>query len=240
MSKQQVKSKQRVLDHGEVLTSEREVNAMLDLVHDETERFDSRFLEPACGDGNFLVAVLDRRLAKVDKEYRRSQHDWEIKAALSIACLYGVDILEDNVEACRVRLFDHFDRVYRKRFKAKTRDDIRASIRFILERNIVWGDALTMKRVDDESEPIVFSEWVNVGGSNFQRRDFSFASVLSHEMQYALPIFADLAVEDRTLAPIRVFPVTPLTWLPCPDRPRNPARALQQPLPGFELITSGQ
>ena len=65
----QVKSKQRVADHGEVFTAEREVNAMLDLVKQETERIDSRFLEPACGDGNFLSEILRRKLAVVKRSY---------------------------------------------------------------------------------------------------------------------------------------------------------------------------
>ncbi len=221
------------MDHGEVLTNEREVNAMLDLVHDETLRFNSRFLEPACGDGNFLVAVLDRRLAKVDKEFRRHQYEWEINAAVSISCLYGVDILEDNVIACRERLFSHFDKLYRKRFKSSSRDDIRTAIRFILERNIVWGDALTMMSVDPEPEPISFSEWVNTDGSNFQRNDFTFASVLSHAEQYALPMFQDLADEDKTAKPVKMFPKTPLAWLHDPDGARNRHAEQQMALPGL-------
>jgi len=68
----QVKSRQRVQDHGEVFTNEREVNAMLDMVKQETERIESRFLEPACGDGNFLAEVLRRKLAVVNARYRRS------------------------------------------------------------------------------------------------------------------------------------------------------------------------
>ncbi|MFZ2322381.1 MAG: hypothetical protein WAV89_01665, partial [Ignavibacteriaceae bacterium] len=132
-----VVSKQRVADHGEVLTSEREVNAMLDLVRHETERIDSRFLEPACGTGNFLAPILDRKLAIVDGSYRRQQYEFEIQAAVAVASVYGVDILEDNVLACRDRLFDSFDTWYRRRFAQTARDEIRAAIRFILERNIV-------------------------------------------------------------------------------------------------------
>lgn len=231
---QQVKSKQRVLDHGEVLTGEREVNAMLDLVHDQTIRFDARFLEPACGDGNFLVAVLDRRLGEVDKQYKKHQHEWEIYSAISISCLYGVDILEDNVIACRERLFEHFDERYTKRFKSTCRDDIREAIRFILERNIVWGDALTMKTVGEAPEPIVFAEWANTGGSNFQRRDFTLADVLTHEVQFALPMFRDLPEEEKTSTPVRVYPVTPLVWLPNPESARNRHAERQMSMPGFD------
>ena len=79
----QVISRQRVADHGEVLTGKREVNAMLDLVKQETERIESRFLEPACGTGNFLVEILRRKLSLVDSRYRRSQLEWERNAVLA-------------------------------------------------------------------------------------------------------------------------------------------------------------
>ena len=99
--KQQVKSKQRVVDRGEVFTAEREVNAMLDLVKQETERIDSRFLEPACGDGNFLAEILRRKLDVVERNYKRSQADYEKYAVLALMSMYGVDIMQDNVEECR-------------------------------------------------------------------------------------------------------------------------------------------
>src|SRR5271156_1634216 len=100
----QVVSKQRVLDHGEVLTSNREVNAMLDLVKQEVERIDSRFLEPACGNGNFLTAILERKLRVVENRYGKSQLDYERYAILAMSSIYGIDILEDNVQQCRHRL----------------------------------------------------------------------------------------------------------------------------------------
>src|SRR3974377_287441 len=110
MMQEQVKSKRRVAEHGEVFTSEREVNAMLDLVKQETERIDSRFLEPACGTGNFLTEVLHRKLRVVEKNYRRSQLEFERNLILAVSSIYGIDILEDNVIACRQRLFDIADK----------------------------------------------------------------------------------------------------------------------------------
>ena len=62
-------------EHGEVYTSNKEVNAMLDLVKQETDRIDSRFFEPACGKGNFLVEVLTRTLAVVANRYGKSQYE---------------------------------------------------------------------------------------------------------------------------------------------------------------------
>ena len=105
----QVKSKKRVADHGEVFTNEREVNAMLDLVKNETERIDSRFLQPACGNGNFLAEVLKRKIAVVDGRYSKSQLEWERYAVIAISSIYGVEILEDNANECRARLYKLFD-----------------------------------------------------------------------------------------------------------------------------------
>src|ERR1700740_3513632 len=107
MQAAQGRTKKRVSDHGEVLTGQREVNAMLDLVKQETERIDSRFLEPACGDGNFLSVILQRKLAVVEKRY----------GGLAVSSIYGIDILPDNVRDCRQRLFEIFDSNYTRLFK---------------------------------------------------------------------------------------------------------------------------
>src|SRR5438874_13303462 len=104
-----VRTKKRVADHGEVLTGHREVNAMLDLVRQETERIGSRFLEPACGNGNFLSAILERKLAVVEQRYARAQLEFERNAVLAVSSVYGIDILDDNVRQCRERLFQIFN-----------------------------------------------------------------------------------------------------------------------------------
>ena len=135
--KKQVKSKKRVADHGEVFTNEREVNAMLDLVKHETERIDSRFLEPACGNGNFLAEVLRRKLKVVDQRYGNNQMDWERYAVIAVSSIYGVDILEDNAKECRERLYTIFDDFYTVLFKEKCKEECRRSIRFLFDRNIL-------------------------------------------------------------------------------------------------------
>ncbi len=168
--KKQVKSKQRVADHGEVFTAEREVNAMLDLVKQETERIDSRFLEPACGDGNFLAEILRRKLAVVKDRYRKNPSDYEKYSVVAATSIYGVDILQDNVVECRERLFQIWDKEYTANCKKEANDECRAAVKFILMRNILCGDALTMETVD--KNPIIFSEWSLVSGSLIKRRDF--------------------------------------------------------------------
>lgn len=119
----QVKSKKRVADHGEVFTAEREVNAMLDLVKQETERIDSRFLEPACGDGNFLAEILRRKLSVVKKKYKKYPSDYEKFSVLAVTSIYGVDILQDNVDACRERLFEIWDKEYKSICKKEVKVD---------------------------------------------------------------------------------------------------------------------
>ena len=178
----QIKSRKRVVDHGEVFTNEREVKAMCDLVNDETQRIDSRFLEPACGDGNFLAEILDRKLAVVKKKYRRSVMDFEKNSLLAVSSLYGVDIMKDNVIACRERLFKIWDKQYKAVCKKECSEDMRDSIRFILSKNIVCGNALTLHEVDengnDTEDPILFSEWGFVTGPQLSRSEYTFDEIL--------------------------------------------------------------
>lgn len=177
---QQIKSKQRVADHGEVFTAEREVNAMLDLVKQETERIDSTFLEPACGTGNFLVEILRRKLAVVKKDYyprRGSCYDYELYAMKAVMSIYGVDLLQDNVEACQERLFQIFDDEYTSICKSAASDDYRYAVRYVLSQNILCGNALSMMKVDllgnDTDEFIIFPEWsFPRNDSMVKRRDF--------------------------------------------------------------------
>ncbi|MHB8412997.1 MAG: SAM-dependent DNA methyltransferase [Candidatus Acidiferrales bacterium] len=197
MQAAQVRTKERVSNHGEVLTGQREVNAMLDLVKQETERIDSRFLEPACGDGNFLTVILERKLAIVEKRYGKSQLDFERYAVLAVSSIYGIDILPDNVRDCRRRLFEIFDVSYARLFKAAVKDKCREAVRFILERNIIWGDALTLNTVGEKPGHIVFSEWSPINGSMLKRRDFTFRELLRHEEAMQAPLFPGLESDEQ-------------------------------------------
>lgn len=204
---EQVVSKQRVADHGEVYTGEREVNAMLDLVKTETERIDSRFLEPACGTGNFLSEVLSRKLRVVESRYKKSQLEYERYSVLAVSSIYGIDILQDNVAKCRERLFGIFDQVYIRLFKTLAKNECRNSVQYILEQNIVHGDALTLKTVGDNPRPIVFAEWSPVNGSMLKRRDFAFYDLIEHESMKELPLFSDLGEDVFIPEPINEYPV---------------------------------
>lgn len=227
----QVKSKQRVADHGEVFTSEREVKAMLDLVKHETERIDSRFLEPACGTGNFLVEVLRRKLATVMGRYADRQPQWELYAAQAVSSLYGVDILQDNVAECRQRLLQLVDRAYTQLFGERCQEAYRRTLRFLLERNILWGDALNLRTPDEQARPIIFSEWGFTTGNRVKRRDFMLSFLLdkSHQMK----LFSDENNSTHIPEPVQEYPLTHLLQLAddVDDYPLQPGRTdlLSQP-----------
>ncbi|MBN1972582.1 MAG: hypothetical protein JW787_03015 [Sedimentisphaerales bacterium] len=200
----QVVSRKRVADHGEVYTARREVNAMLDLVKQETERIESRFLEPACGTGNFLAEVLERKLRIVESRYGKSLLEYERNAFLAVTSIYGIDILEDNVIKCRKRLSDIFNQCYNSLFK----EECLNAVRYILERNIIWGDALKLETVEENPKPIVFSEWSPVNGSMIKRRDFAFHELLYYAGMRDKPLFSDMGEEVFIPEPIKEFPLT--------------------------------
>ena len=207
MSKQII-SRERVVDHGEVFTNKREVDAMLDLVKQETERIDSRFLEPTCGTGNFLVEILARKLKVVETRYKKSQLEYERNAITAISSIYGMDILQDNVDACINRLLDLFTEIYANHYKKKINADFLKSAQFILSKNIIWGDALTMKTV--AGTPITFSEWSAVNGSMLKRRDFQLAKLLEN-VEYddnEMNLFSDHEEPVFIPQPVKEFPLT--------------------------------
>ena len=204
----QVISKDRVSNHGEVFTNKREVNAMLDLVQQETERIDSRFLEPACGNGNFLVEILERKLKVVEARYKKSQLEYERNAITVISSIYGVDILEDNVQACRDRLLRIFTKYYIHHYKKDFNEEFLLSAEFILSKNIIWGDALSMKKID--GTPITFSEWSAVNGSMLKRRDFQLDKLLEN-VEYdenEMNLFSDTKEPVFIPQPLAEYPLT--------------------------------
>ena len=205
MAKEQIKSKERVAEHGEVFTNEREVNAMLDLVKDETERIESRFLEPACGDGNFLIEILRRKLAVVKRQYGRSRSDYEKYSILALSSIYGVDIMEDNAAECRKRLFDEWNTSYSKQCGSEANDECRAAAQYILEHNILCGDALTMLR--NAGKPIIFAQWDLVSGNKMKRSDYRLDQMMrgTEEQTFMEMFLDDWEFDEETNA-----------WIPSP------------------------
>ncbi len=193
-------------DHGEVFTSEREVNALLDLVKQETERIESRFLEPACGDGNFLAEVLRRKLAVVDRRYMKMQNEWERNAFIAAGSIYGVDILQDNAIECQDRLFSILSKVYIKNFGAAGKLAFLETIKFVLERNVLWCDALDFTNPVSK-KPIVFSEWSIAVGNMVKRRDYIFRFLVEKTHQFVLP-FNDEGMPAAIDEPVKEHPLT--------------------------------
>lgn len=210
MNSNQIVSKKRVADHGEVYTHSNEIEAMLELVKYETERIESRFLEPACGTGNFLLQILSRKLNLIETRYSKSQLDFERYSILAVTSIYGIDILKDNVVACQNRLLDLFINKYKLIYKDKIQEKCCKSIQYILRRNILHGDALTLKTIkneDSNEEPIIFTEWSMVNGSMLKRRDFIYANLVEKSSHREMPLFSDLDEEAYIPEPVKDYPI---------------------------------
>ncbi len=193
-----VKSKQRARDHGEVFTPAFLVEEMLDLVKGEAERIDSRFLEPACGSGNFLVPVLLRKLTTVKARYGRSRFENRHQALLALMNIYGIELLEDNSAECRARLLETFAGY----LKVREGDSLYDAARFVLSVNIVHGDALAM--TTSGGDPIVFSEWAYLGLGRYQRREFLYVNLTRRNDSGGVVADHDLLAPLRHHPPLRV------------------------------------
>lgn len=202
-----IKSKQRVADHGEVFTPAWLVEAMLDLVKDETERIDARFLEPACGSGNFLVAILRRKLAAVELKYGKSAFERQQYALLALMCLYGIELLADNIAECRANMLE----IFADYLSLDETDDLYRAASFVLAQNLVHGDALTMRTHADQ--PITFAEWGYLGKGKFQRRDFRYDTLtLSSTFSQQGSLFANLGMHE-IFQPAATYPPQTVTEL---------------------------
>jgi hypothetical protein len=197
------KSKKRIADHGEVFTPAWMVEAMLDVVRGETERIDSRFLEPACGSGNFLVPILQRKLAAVELKFGRSEFERQQYALLSLMCTYGIELLDDNIADCRANMLEVLATYLRLNESAA----LYRAAAYVLSQNLVHGDALKM--LTSGGYPITFAEWGYLGKGKFQRRDFRL-DILAHSSSFNEEgsLFAHLGKQDIFI-PTKTYP--PLT-----------------------------
>ncbi len=195
-----IKSRKRVADHGEVFTPAWMVDAMLDLVKDESERIDSRFLEPACGSGNFLVRVLQRKLAAVELKYGKSDFERRHYALLALMCIYGIELLADNIAECRANVLE----IFADYLEIEESDDLYRAASCVLGQNLVHGDALTM--LDSNGHPITFAEWGYLGKGKFQRRDFRL-DILTGSSAFSAEgsLFAHLG-KHEIFTPTKTYP----------------------------------
>tara|TARA_R110002074_G_scaffold76969_3_gene174824 strand:- start:2086 stop:2736 length:651 start_codon:yes stop_codon:yes gene_type:complete len=212
-----IKSKKRVADHGEVFTPEWMVDAMLDLVKEESERIDSRFLEPACGSGNFLVKVLKRKLCAVELKFGKSEFEKRQYALLALMCAYGIELLEDNIIECRANMLE----VLADYLRIDEADDLYGAASHVLSLNLIQGDALSMKGHD--GAPITFSEWGYLGKGKFQRRDFRL-DVLTGSSAFSAEgtLFSHLG-KHEIFTPTKTYP--PMTVRDLAAQGDNPQEA---------------
>jgi len=195
-----IKSKKRVADHAEVFTPPWLVEKMLDQVKGETERIDSRFLEPACGSGNFLVPVLQRKLAAVEVKFGKTEFERRHYSLLAVMCTYGIEILADNIAECRANMLE----VFAEYLNLDETDEFYLAAFYVLSQNLVHGDALTMRMHDDQ--PITFAEWGYLGKGKFQRRDFRFEALTQmSSFSREGSLFAHLA-KHEIFTPIKAYP----------------------------------
>ena len=221
MAEQQIKSRKRVAERGEVFTAEREVNAMLDLVKQETERIDSRFLEPACGNGNFLVEILRRKLEVVCRQYQGQVPQVQLQSVIAVSSIYGIDIMQDNLVECRLRLMEILCEWYSHTvLECQAPAELQQVWQYLLEQNILWGDALTLcqpvsvnasiieKR---DAEPITFSEWSFISDM-VMRKDYHLAALMQAQSQSVPDLFSDLG-DEAYLPPKPVREYKPIHYL---------------------------
>jgi hypothetical protein len=189
----QIKNRDRVTKFAEVNTSQKEIVNMLNLVEQETLRIESRFLESACGDGNFLLEILSRKIDILSTKYKKNQYEFERNSIVMVGSLYGIDILLDNTLTAKKRLLEKFLQKYNELFQETISEEFIKSIKFILDKNIVHGDALTLNKVNSK-DPIVFSQW-NILDNKVKRRDYSFANLISYAPFDKDTLFSDLGDE---------------------------------------------
>lgn len=214
-SQNHIKSKQRVADHGEVFTPPWLVEAMLDLVKEETERIDSRFLEPACGSGNFLVQILRRKLAAVELKYGKSDFERQHYALLGLMCIYGIELLADNIAECRANVLE----IFADYLNVDVNDDLYRAASYVLAQNLVHGDALSMRTAT--GEPITFAEWGYLGKGKFQRRDFRYDTLtLSSTFSQQGSLFAHLGMHE-IFQPAATYPPQTVADLAAADSPQE-------------------
>lgn len=207
-----VKSKQRVADHGEVFTPDWMVEAMLDLVKDETLRIDSRFLEPTCGSGNFLVQILRRKLTAVELKYCKSDFERQHYALLALMSIYGIELLADNIAECRANLLE----ILTEYLNLDESDDFCCAASYVLSQNLVHGDALKMRTPDGQA--ITFAEWGYLGKGKYQRRDFRLDTLtLSSAFSAKGSLFANLG-KHEIFTPTKTYPTMTMRELAAAGR----------------------
>lgn len=182
-----IKSKQRVQNHGEVFTPKRIVKEILNMpnIREACQNPTSTFLEPAAGEGVFLVQVLNRKLKMVAKNYSEDITRFENYSLLALSTLYGVELLEDNAQKCVMNMYQVYYDAYLRQVSehsSKVKNRVLDSAKLIISKNIAQGNFLTKLSVT--GNPLVFSEWQvinlrkNTKTINVQRTEYTLEEIL--------------------------------------------------------------
>lgn len=177
------KSKERVQNHGEVFTPTWVVEDILNLLPKKVWEVSETFLEPACGEGVFLVEIYKRKLQNIKAD---TLEEWEWQAAIATSSIYGIELLEDNAEQCTMNLIRLFTKFYEKISSNNPDEEVIRTIQFILSRNIIQGNALTFHRCTEscdsqcnKCELIIFSEWKPLANNQFKRKDYTYKGIVN-------------------------------------------------------------
>lgn len=184
-----VKSRHRVRTYGEVFTPRYMVDQMLDLVSEDLEEgpefVDRTFLEPAAGDGNFLVAILQRKLSAIARAYPSDQ--WPDVSLFALASIYGIELLEDNHQDAKESMLETFTLFHDDHgIPCGTSTDLSRAAEFLIDTNIIQGNTLT--GLDWQGNEIQFSWWHRVSGKPdmVQREPFTLASMRSEGFDFTV------------------------------------------------------
>ena len=194
-------SKKRIRDYGEVFTQKKDVISILNLVENETFNLESRFLEPACGDGNFLAEILYRKILILNKKFKTNKLDFERNSILALSSIYGIDILNDNIIKLNERLLKIFIDNYVSHF-GEINTSFLKSLKHILKKNLIFGDALSYK-IPKTNNSIIFSEWSLVNIDYVKRRDFTFKDIIAYKPIDGPNLFSDLGENAFIPTPIK-------------------------------------
>lgn len=194
-----IKSKSRVQKHGEVFTPDWMVKMMLSEPAIQAKLKDIRatFFEPSVGEGAFVTEILHQKLNHVDEISNKS--DWVENALWVVASIYGIELLTDNLIMAKQNLvnvlIEHYQNFYQKELSKNT--DLYKSVRYIVDNNIVQGNALTY--LNNSNNLIVFSEWEK-RGDKVKQSQFTFKSLVDNQYKsFDLDRQLELLDEDKPL-----------------------------------------
>ena len=202
-----IKSKQRTVKFGEVFTSKKIVDSMINLIDEGKLTIESRFLEPACGNGNFLYEIFEKKLNSVENKYKKNQNDYERYSILAVSSLYGIDLLKDNILECRRRLLNLYIEKYKVNFNDKINEKCIFTANYILDHNIIVGDALTLKISKKTNKSIIFSEWTFVNASMIKRRDYTLANLIQYRPFESDTLFSDMGEQVVIPKTVKEYPL---------------------------------